>query len=231
MLVGFVGFPNAGKSTLLTAISKATPKIASYAFTTLTPNIGTIEYSDLFKITCADLPGLIEGAHDNVGLGHEFLKHVERTKLLLFVIDADGFQYGPDYPHRSALDTLLLLNKELELYDPLILDKPSLLVITKIEKPGNKLKYKQFLEDLRKTVSTNFSSIPPEMRPLQFTLLQDILPISSHSGHNILFLKNRLKKLKRRHYEDYNPYDDDADSSILSIIEKKLNQIIEINTM
>ncbi|XP_015790656.1 GTP-binding protein 10 homolog [Tetranychus urticae] len=227
--VGFVGFPNAGKSTLLTAISKAKPKIASYAFTTLAPNIGTIEYSDLTKITCADLPGLIEGAHDNVGLGHEFLKHVERTKLLLFVIDAGGFQYRPDWPFRSALETLMLLNKEIELYDSTILDKPACLVITKIEKPGNKLKYKEFLEQLQQAVKSNFNSVDPELRPLQFVLLQDIIPISSHSGQNLPFLKHKLRKLKSRHYENYNPYDDDLDLSVSAIIEKKLNQIIEVH--
>lgn len=79
--------------------------------TTIKPNIGVLEYSDHRQITMADLPGLIEGAHMNVGMGHNFLKHVERTKLLLLVADIQGFQLGPQYPNRSCLDTVVLLNK------------------------------------------------------------------------------------------------------------------------
>lgn len=81
------------------------------AVTTLRPNIGVLEYSDHRQITMADLPGLIEGAHMNIGMGHSFLKHVERTKLLLLVADIQGFQLGPQYPYRSCLDTVVLLNK------------------------------------------------------------------------------------------------------------------------
>merc|ERR1712150_105794 len=116
--LGLVGFPNAGKSTLLKAISKARPKIASYPFTTIKPNLGHIEYEDEREISMADLPGLIEGAHINVGLGHRFLKHVERTLCNVFVIDIQGFQLNPSSAKRSALETLVLLNKELEMYNP-----------------------------------------------------------------------------------------------------------------
>merc|ERR1719309_778210 len=91
--VGFVGFPNAGKSTLLKALSNARPKIASYPFTTIKPNLGICEFEDLRRISFADLPGLIEGAHMNEGMGHAFLKHVERTRVLMFVIDITGFQF------------------------------------------------------------------------------------------------------------------------------------------
>ena len=121
--VGFVGFPNAGKSTLLKAISRAQPKIASYPFTTIQPNLGICEFPDLRRMSLADLPGLIEGASDNLGMGHKFLKHVERTRLLLFVVDVNGFQFKVDTPHRSALDTVLLLNRELELYKEELLTK------------------------------------------------------------------------------------------------------------
>ena len=107
--VGFVGFPNAGKSTLLKAISRASPKIASYPFTTIQPNIATCDFSDLRRMTLADLPGLIEGASCNLGMGHKFLKHVERCSLLLFIVDINGFQFKADSPHRSPLDTLQLL--------------------------------------------------------------------------------------------------------------------------
>ena len=109
--VGFVGFPNAGKSTLLKAISRASPKIASYPFTTLEPKIGVVEFPDLRRMKLADLPGLIEGASDNLGMGHKFLKHVERCSLLLFIVDINGFQFKVDTQHRSAAETVKLLSK------------------------------------------------------------------------------------------------------------------------
>src|SRR5438309_5544856 len=88
--VGLVGYPNAGKSTLLTAISKARPKIAPYPFTTRHPQIGIVEYPDFHRLTVCDVPGLIEGAHQNIGLGHEFLRHIQRCKILVLVLDMPG---------------------------------------------------------------------------------------------------------------------------------------------
>ena len=142
--VGFVGFPNAGKSTLLKAISRARPKIASYPFTTIKPNLGICEFPDLRTMSLADLPGLIEGASYNVGMGHKFLKHVERTRLLLFVVDVNGFQFKVDSPHRSALDTVLLLNKELELYKEELVTKPAILVVTKMDCKGSDKQFETF---------------------------------------------------------------------------------------
>ena len=88
--VGLVGYPNAGKSTLLTAISQARPKVAPYPFTTLHPQIGIVEYADWHRLTVCDVPGLIEGAHKNVGLGHEFLRHIQRCKILVLLLDMAG---------------------------------------------------------------------------------------------------------------------------------------------
>nr|XP_012154365.1 PREDICTED: GTP-binding protein 10 homolog [Megachile rotundata] len=131
--VGLIGFPNAGKSTFLNAVSKAKPKIADYPFTTIKPKIGIIHYNDYRQISVADLPGLIEGAHANRGMGHKFLKHIERTKLLLFIIDIQGFQISLHHQHRSCLETVLLLNKEIELYKPDLLDKPAMIIINKMD--------------------------------------------------------------------------------------------------
>lgn len=146
--IGLVGFPNAGKSTLLKAISNAKPKIASYPFTTIRPNIGVMTYEDLRQISMADLPGLIEGAHCNIGMGHRFLRHVERTKLLLLVVDINGFQLNPKHKFRSCLDTVVLLNKELELYKEELLDKPAMLVINKMDTEGAKEKYLEIKNQL-----------------------------------------------------------------------------------
>eukprot|EP00501_MAST-03F_sp_TOSAG23-6_P001650 GSMAST32.ASY1.ANO1.1718.1 assembled CDS len=125
--VGLVGFPNAGKSTLIRAISRAMPKVAAYKFTTLTPHIGIINFADGFTISVADLPGLIEGAHDNKGLGHEFLRHIERTKVLLYVVDAAGSEM------RSPSDDLSALQLELEKYSPSLAKKKAMVVANKLD--------------------------------------------------------------------------------------------------
>ena len=120
--VGLVGFPNAGKSTLLSTISAARPKIADYAFTTLEPSIGIVEYYDNKSFVMADIPGIIEGAHEGRGLGLRFLKHIERNSMLLFMIPADSKDIATEYK--------ILLN-ELKQYNPELLDKERLLAITK----------------------------------------------------------------------------------------------------
>src|SRR5882724_6685786 len=143
--VGLVGYPNAGKSTLLTAISKARPKVAPYPFTTLHPQIGIVEYPDWHRLTVCDVPGLIEGAHRNVGLGHSFLRHIQRCKIIVILLDmagTDGREPWDDYKN---------LLKELELYDPAMLDKPRLVVANKIDEPVANENLKKFKRKVRKT--------------------------------------------------------------------------------
>ncbi|XP_025785060.1 GTP-binding protein 10 [Puma concolor] len=134
--IGLVGFPNAGKSSLLSQVSHAKPAIADYAFTTLQPELGKIVYNDFRQISVADLPGLIEGAHMNKGMGHKFLKHIERTRQLLFVVDISGFQLSSQTQYRTAFETIILLTKELELYKEELQTKPALLAVNKMDLPG-----------------------------------------------------------------------------------------------
>lgn len=129
--VGLVGFPNAGKSTLLSSITAATPKIANYAFTTLTPQLGMVEYRDEKSFCMADLPGIIEGAHEGKGLGHRFLRHIERNAVLLFMIPADS----PDH-----LKEFQILKNELEQFNPELLDKQFLIAISKSDMLDDELK-------------------------------------------------------------------------------------------
>jgi len=120
--VGLVGFPNAGKSTLLSVVSAAKPKIADYPFTTLVPNLGIVQYRDMKSFVMADIPGIIEGAHEGKGLGHRFLRHIERNAMLLFMVSCDSDDIHEEYK------TLL---SEIEKYNPELLDKKRLLAITK----------------------------------------------------------------------------------------------------
>ena len=142
--VGLVGYPNAGKSTLLTAISKARPKVASYPFTTLHPQIGIMEYPDWKRLTVCDVPGLIEGAHQNVGLGHAFLRHIKRCKILVLLLDMAGTD------NRHPWDDYMQLLKELELYDPALLEKPRLIVANKMDETVAEENLKQFRKKIRK---------------------------------------------------------------------------------
>jgi len=134
--VGLVGFPNAGKSTLLSAVSAAKPKIADYPFTTLVPNLGIVKYRDDRSFVMADIPGIIEGASEGKGLGHRFLRHIERNSMLMFMIPADSKDIGEEYR---------ILLTELERYNPELLDKQRLLVITKCD-----LLDEELTEEIRK---------------------------------------------------------------------------------
>ncbi len=142
--IGLVGYPNAGKSTLLTAISKARPKVAAYPFTTLHPQIGILEYSDWKRLTVCDVPGLIEGAHQNVGLGHKFLRHIKRCKILVILLDMAGTD------NRKPWDDYKQLLSELELYDPSLLEKPRLVVANKIDETVAEENLKQFKKKIKK---------------------------------------------------------------------------------
>lgn len=142
--VGLVGYPNAGKSTLLSAISKARPKIAPYPFTTLTPQVGIVEYEDFHRLTVCDVPGLIAGAHRNVGLGHAFLRHIQRCKVLVLLLDmagTDGRLPWEDY------QTLLV---ELEYFDRSLLKRPRLVVANKMDEPAAGGLLKQFKRQVRR---------------------------------------------------------------------------------
>ncbi|MEC0225583.1 GTPase ObgE [Paenibacillus alba] len=140
--VGLVGFPSVGKSTLLSVVSAAKPKIAAYHFTTLTPNLGVVDVGDGRSFVMADLPGLIEGAHEGVGLGHEFLRHVERTRVIVHVVDmsaADG---------RDPYEDFLKINEEIKLYNAKLEQRPQIVVANKMDMPDSEDNLTLFKERL-----------------------------------------------------------------------------------
>lgn len=163
--VGLVGFPNAGKSTLLSTISAAKPEIADYPFTTLVPNLGVVAYRDYKSFVVADIPGIIEGASAGKGLGLRFLRHIERNSILLFMIPADTQNIRAEYQ---------VLLKELKQYNPELMDKERVLAVTKSDLLDDELK----------------SEIKSELPEQVQTLL-----ISSVTGENILQLKDMLWKI------------------------------------
>jgi GTP-binding protein len=142
--VGIIGFPNVGKSTFIARVSAARPKIADYPFTTLTPNLGVVKYGNLESFVIADIPGLIEGAHQGLGRGIKFLRHVERTKVLLHIIDiADGACPG-------AWENYLTINGELEKFSADMMKKPQIVAINKIDLPDTREKLEKELARLEK---------------------------------------------------------------------------------
>lgn len=138
--VGLVGFPNAGKSTLISVISSAKPKIADYPFTTLVPNLGIVRYGEYNSFVVADIPGIIEGASSGKGLGIRFLRHIERTRMLLFLIDSTRIL--PPANKKECLNDYRILLKELEQYEANLLDKPRIICFTKIDAIDDALRSK-----------------------------------------------------------------------------------------
>jgi len=164
---GLVGYPNAGKSTLLRKISAARPKVAPYPFTTLHPIIGVVEFSGYRRATIADIPGLIEGAHRNLGLGHDFLRHITRCRLLIFVVDAAGSE------GRNPIEDVQNLRREIDLYDPTLSQRAWFIVANKMDLPGAP-------ENLS-ALQNRFPSI-------------EIVPVSAMKGEGIEELKATLAK-------------------------------------
>ena len=160
--VGLVGFPNAGKSTLLSVITSAKPKIADYEFTTLKPNLGIVEYRDFKSFVMADIPGIIEGAAEGKGLGHRFLRHIERNSTLLFLVSADSKNIGEEYD--------ILLN-ELKKHNPELLDKDRLLAISKSDLLDEELK-EALVQEIPKDLPHIFIS---SMTKSGLTELKDLL--------------------------------------------------------
>ncbi len=144
--VGLVGFPNAGKSTLISRVSAARPKIADYPFTTLVPNLGVVMTKERDTFVLADIPGLIEGAHQGLGLGHEFLRHIERTRVILFILDAAQTE------GRDVVEDYRILYRELELHNPDLLKRPQLIVANKMDIPDARDNARRLESELGKTV-------------------------------------------------------------------------------
>ncbi|XP_011495823.1 PREDICTED: GTP-binding protein 10 homolog [Ceratosolen solmsi marchali] len=190
-----VGFPNAGKSSLIRCVSNAKPKIAAYAFTTVRPHLGKIMYDDFREITIADLPGLIEGAHKNVGMGQNVLKHLERSNMLLFVIDIQGFILNSNHKWRNCLETILLLNKEIELYKPELLDKPAMLILNKMDTENAEKICNDVLPKLKNLENLKID-FPESMFPKKCLNFQNILPMSliNKDKHEIAVLKKLIRE-------------------------------------
>jgi len=166
--VGLVGFPNAGKSTLLSVVSAAKPEIANYPFTTLVPNLGIVKYRNYKSFIMADIPGIIEGASEGKGLGLRFLKHIERNSMLLFMVACDG---------TDVVDEYKILLKELKKFNPDLLDKKRLLAVTKSDLLDDELE-----EEMRKDIT----------KRLKGKQKVELIFISSATGKNIQLLKDML---------------------------------------
>ncbi len=142
--VGLLGFPNVGKSTFLSVVSDAKPKIANYHFTTLVPNLGVVKVGEGTSFVIADIPGIIEGAHEGVGLGHDFLRHVERTRILLHFVDVSGSE------GRDPVEDVHIINDELKNYSEKLAEKPQVIIANKMDIPSfeeNYVKFKEQMED------------------------------------------------------------------------------------
>ena len=163
--VGLVGFPNAGKSTLLAALTSAKPKIADYEFTTLKPNLGIVEYRDYRSFVMADIPGIIEGAAEGKGLGHYFLRHIERNSILLFVIPADV---------KDVKEAFEVLYNELKKYNPELLDKEYMVVLSKADLLDEELK-KEYAEEMNSLFKKIPHLIISSVTQYQLTELKDVL--------------------------------------------------------
>lgn len=201
--VGLVGFPNVGKSTFLSRVTNAKPKIANYHFTTLNPNLGVVDL-DGNGFVIADIPGLIEGASEGIGLGHEFLRHIERTKVIIHMVD------GASVEGRDPLEDIKAINRELEAYDPAILDKPQVIAANKMDvcMEGSE----EIIEKLRK-----------EFEPKGI----EVFSISAVSGQGVKELLYHVQELLKTCPEEVTVYEPEFDPALRFFSEEPFT--VEVN--
>lgn len=181
--VGLIGFPNVGKSTILSTISSAKPKIANYHFTTLKPNLGVVKVEEGKSFVIADIPGLIEGAHEGIGLGHEFLRHIERTSVLVHVLDVSG------YEGRDPIEDFYTINQELFQYNEKLKEKPQIIVANKMDIPG---------------AEENLKRVKEEFEPKGY----EVLELSAATLQGLEALKYKMWDIVSKTEIDYETYDD-----------------------
>ncbi len=181
--VGLVGFPNAGKSTLLSMVSAARPKIANYPFTTLSPNLGVAEYND-FTFVVADIPGLIEGASRGVGLGHDFLRHIERTRILVHVVDAAGTE------GRDPFEDFQTINAELKAYSSELAQRPQLVALNKTDLPDA-----QAFDELMRPQIIAWGIEPENIFPISAATNQGLQPLQRRIVDILLEMPERITRL------------------------------------
>lgn len=189
--VGLVGFPNVGKSTLLSRVTNAQPKIANYHFTTLQPNLGVVDMDEGFGFVIADIPGLIEGASEGIGLGHEFLRHIERTKVMIHMVDAAGTE------GRDPVSDIKAINKELEAYNPQLLKKPQVIAANKID---------AIVGDENEVIS----ALRAEFEPQGIK----VFPISAVSGKGLKELLYEVKNLLANCPKEVTVYEPEIDPAL-----------------
>ena len=196
--VGLVGFPNVGKSTFLSRVTNAQPKIANYHFTTLQPNLGVVDMEEGFGFVIADIPGLIEGASEGIGLGHEFLRHIERTKVMIHIVDAAGVE------GRDPIADIKAINKELEAYNPDLLKKPQVIAANKID---------AIYGDENEIIA----SLKAEFEDKEGI---KVFPISAVSGKGLKELLYHVKDLLATCPKEITVFESEFDPTILEIIDE-----------
>ncbi len=212
--VGLVGFPNAGKSTFISRVSAARPKIADYAFTTLVPNLGVVLTRNKESFVIADIPGLIEGAHEGVGLGHDFLRHIERNKVLLFILDT------AQVDSRDVMEDFIILRSELEFFNPELLKRPYLIVANKLDVPEAEERFQALQEkygDLVYGISAVTGQGVDELVEKTYDILQSIPP-EEHIGETRII----------RRFEQDIPFVIDVIGGIYQVSGKRIENLLNM---
>ncbi len=217
--VGFVGMPSVGKSTLISKISKAKPKIAAYHFTTLSPNLGVVKTVDNRVFVAADLPGLIEGASKGEGLGEAFLKHIERTKVIVHILDMSASE------GRDPYEDYIIINKELENFDKKLMSKPQIIVANKMDLPNSKENLKRFKEKIHSDEVYEISAINSQGLDNLLIKIADTLDTTNEKP---LYEEDNFESHVLYKFEEEKPFEIYKDNDVFVVTGDKIEKLLRM---